>query len=241
MILAFLLLAAQSAFTVTQFESTTGRYDGRQVRASCGATSSTAHALDLRKWRYDTARNKRGWFNRELQYYSAGGRRTFASRNGVLDHRRAPRNARARHSRLGRPRITPPGKIVSKPGWTYGFYEIRAKLPCARGTWPAIWMLPVDNEEMARRRRDRHHGAGRAEPNLIYRLAPHEAFQLTPSRPSAARSELVPTSCSSLPRLSARLAAGFDHYRRRRPRDPAGSQQRSPARKARGHSMRRSK
>jgi beta-glucanase (GH16 family) len=24
----------------------------------------------------------------------------------------------------------------------YGFVEVRAKLPCARGTWPAIWMMP---------------------------------------------------------------------------------------------------
>lgn len=28
--------------------------------------------------------------------------------------------------------------------WTYGRVEVRAKLPAARGTWPAIWMLPTD-------------------------------------------------------------------------------------------------
>jgi beta-glucanase (GH16 family) len=29
------------------------------------------------------------------------------------------------------------GKAAS----TYGFIEVRAKMPCGRGTWPAIWML----------------------------------------------------------------------------------------------------
>jgi beta-glucanase (GH16 family) len=29
--------------------------------------------------------------------------------------------------------------------WTYGRIEVRAKLPKGRGTWPAIFMLPVEN------------------------------------------------------------------------------------------------
>lgn len=28
--------------------------------------------------------------------------------------------------------------------WTYGRLEVKAKIPAARGTWPAIWMLPTD-------------------------------------------------------------------------------------------------
>jgi beta-glucanase (GH16 family) len=32
--------------------------------------------------------------------------------------------------------------------WTGGRIEVRAKLPAARGTWPAIWMLPTDIDKI---------------------------------------------------------------------------------------------
>jgi beta-glucanase (GH16 family) len=101
-------------------------------------------SLDLGKWEYDTSRNKEGWYNGEKQYYSAGRRENIRIGNGrlIID---------ARHEKLDPAKFPDWGgqeytsaKIFSKAGWTYGFYEVRAKLPCARGTWPAIWMLPVD-------------------------------------------------------------------------------------------------
>ena len=35
------------------------------------------------------------------------------------------------------------GKLKSKTSWTYGKFEIRARIPSANIMWPAIWMLPV--------------------------------------------------------------------------------------------------
>lgn len=32
----------------------------------------------------------------------------------------------------------------NRPGWKYGRLEVRAKIPCATGNWPAIWMLGSD-------------------------------------------------------------------------------------------------
>lgn len=31
-------------------------------------------------------------------------------------------------------------------GWCYGIFEARIKLPKGRGTWPAFWMLPANND-----------------------------------------------------------------------------------------------
>jgi beta-glucanase (GH16 family) len=101
--------------------------------------------LDAKKWAYDTAFNKKGWFNNESQYYSARRSKNLRLENGRLI-------IEAWHERRGLQKYADWGgqqyssaRIYSKgAGWTYGFYEIRAKLPCARGTWPAIWMLPPD-------------------------------------------------------------------------------------------------
>jgi beta-glucanase (GH16 family) len=32
----------------------------------------------------------------------------------------------------------------NKGDWKYGRFEVRAKVPTGKGTWPAIWMLPTD-------------------------------------------------------------------------------------------------
>ena len=103
-------------------------------------------ALDPAKWAYDTERNALGWYNNELQYYSAGRTENSRVSGGIL-------TIEARRERLDRSKFPDWGGqnytsarllSVGAGAWTYGFYEIRAKLPCARGTWPAIWMLPVD-------------------------------------------------------------------------------------------------
>lgn len=101
---------------------------------------------DETRWTYDTHRNAVGWYNNELQYYAARRPENARIENGQLvieAHReQLDREAYADHGGQGytSTRLTTQGKGA----WTYGFFEIRAKLPCGRGTWPAIWMLPED-------------------------------------------------------------------------------------------------
>jgi beta-glucanase (GH16 family) len=185
-----LALAALSPFTVTN-----STYGG-PMRRPTGARlvfrdEFNGPSLDLDQWRYDTARNKQGWFNKELQYYSAG--RNSQVRHGALTIE-ARRESSERYPDSGGQNYTS-AKIVSKRAWTYGFYEIRAKLPCARGTWPAIWMLrqdlkhwPDDGEI------DIMEQVG-AEPNLVYSTLHTKAYNHTIGTQRSAQLP-VPTSCN---------------------------------------------
>ncbi len=96
---------------------------------------------DSTHWDFDTHRNKDGWYNNELQYYSKNRLENAQVKGGKLI-------ITARQERLtsatdfGGQNYTSARLITQgKASWTYGRFEIRAKLPCAVGTWPAIWTL----------------------------------------------------------------------------------------------------
>ena len=190
-----LLLVAPSAFTVTN-----SVYHGAVKRPPHARLvwrdEFNGTALDQRKWQYDTARNKQGWYNKERQYYSAARPENLRVSNGHL-------TIEARHETLDPAKFPDWGgqdytsaRIFSKGGWTYGFYEVRAKLPCGRGTWPAIWMLPVEmNKWPDDGEIDIMEQVG-AEPNLIYSTLHTKLFNhVLKTQRSAQR--LVPTSCSA--------------------------------------------
>lgn len=96
---------------------------------------------DTSKWSFDTERNSVGWYNNELQYYSADRPENAQVINGslVITARKESLTSAADY---GNQNYTSARLITrNKASWTYGFFEIRAKLPCGTGTWPAIWML----------------------------------------------------------------------------------------------------
>ena len=91
---------------------------------------------DPAKWSYDVGGH--GWGNRELQFYTDARRENARVEDGMLII-----EAR-REDWQGRPYTS--ARLSSRAAWAYGRIEVRAKLPRGRGTWPAIWMLPVRGE-----------------------------------------------------------------------------------------------
>ena len=188
-------LLMQSQFTVTN-----ASYNGPVQRPANARLvwrdEFNGKALDASQWVYDTARNKEGWHNNEKQYYSANRRENLRVENGLL-------TIEARKERLDPARFPDWGgqdytsaRIFTKTGWTYGFYEIRARMPCSRGTWPAIWMLPVDLKEWPDDGEiDIMEHVG-AEPHLIYASLHTKLFNHTIKTQSSAQ-RMVPTNCSA--------------------------------------------
>ena len=96
---------------------------------------------DTGKWAHDTGRNKEGWYNNEKQYYSRPRLENAEVRDGklIITARKEPMSMEADWG--GQAYSSARLITAGKKDWTYGFFEIRAKLPCGQGTWPAIWML----------------------------------------------------------------------------------------------------
>lgn len=155
-------------------------------------------AVDRAKWRFDTARNAAGWYNNERQYYSAARPENARIENGalVIEARRETL-PRARFPDWGGQAYTS-ARLVSRPSLGYGFYEIRAKLPCGRGAWPAIWLLPPDGKWPDAGEIDIMEMVG-WDPNVIHATLHSGAFNHARGTQRGAQKR-VPTSCTTFHR-----------------------------------------
>ena len=97
-------------------------------------------AVDTSKWEFmigdGSAYGIPGWGNNEQQYYTAsnatvaGGALTITAREQWVG---------------GKPYTSSRLRSLNKGDWTYGRFEMRAKLPVTQGMWPAFWMLPSNS------------------------------------------------------------------------------------------------
>ena len=94
-------------------------------------------APDPTKWGYDIGTGASGWGNNELQYYTNRVENAVVE-NGILKVKAIKENFSG--SAYTSARLLSKGKYEFK----YGTVEVRAKVPAAVGTWPAVWMLGAD-------------------------------------------------------------------------------------------------
>jgi len=92
---------------------------------------------DETKWTYDIGGG--GWGNRELEYY------TDRPENARVENGKLIIEARAEDYK-GNHYTSARLLTRGRQSFTYGRVEVRAKLPSALGTWPAIWMLGANGK-----------------------------------------------------------------------------------------------
>jgi len=99
-------------------------------------------SLDENKW--NILQWRPGWVNNELQAYTSRDTNVFIDNgNLVLQGLIEPGYYGTDYTGAGYNADYTSGRVNTddKINWTYGRFDIRAKLPKGRGSWPAIWML----------------------------------------------------------------------------------------------------
>ena len=109
-------------------------------------------------WTYDLGAQLLGgtvWGNNEKQYYTSDSANVFQS-GGELTIQPVAGVPAGAPSGLGlvatsaRLKTDTAAYYSALNGTPYGFYEIRAKVPCVAGAWPAIWLMGKDGVWPAR-------------------------------------------------------------------------------------------
>ncbi|MBP6430216.1 MAG: family 16 glycosylhydrolase [Ferruginibacter sp.] len=93
-----------------------------------------ASSLNLSHWNQEIGNGTGGWGNNELEYYTNSTKNTFLSNGNLIIEARKESIGGFNYSSG---RLTTQGKKE----FTFGRIDIRAKLPVAKGMWPALWML----------------------------------------------------------------------------------------------------
>lgn len=90
--------------------------------------------LDLTVWNQEIGNGTGGWGNHELEYYTNSQKNCLVSAGNLIIEARNESTSGFNYTST---RLTTQNKKTFK----FGRIDIRAKLPVAKGMWPALWML----------------------------------------------------------------------------------------------------
>ncbi|MEO1576661.1 MAG: glycoside hydrolase family 16 protein [Pseudomonadota bacterium] len=93
-------------------------------------------SVDLTKWEFQIGDGSElgipGWGNNEKQWYTANNATVADGKLTIEAREETVGNFDYTSSRL---------RTLGRGDWTFGRFEMRAKLPSTQGMWPAFWML----------------------------------------------------------------------------------------------------
>jgi len=106
----------------------------------------SAPRLNLESW--NTVLGAGGYGNRELQFYTDHPENLFI-KDGILHLRALDLAACGNYGNFPKDIRYTSAKITTqhKVFWTYGRFEIKARMPKGQGLWPAFWFMPEDHKE----------------------------------------------------------------------------------------------
>lgn len=94
----------------------------------------SASALNNSDWNQEIGNGSGGWGNNELEYYTSNLKNSFLSDGKLIIEARKENAGGFNYTSA---RLT----TQNKKSFKFGRIDIRAKLPVAKGMWPALWML----------------------------------------------------------------------------------------------------
>ena len=94
----------------------------------------SATTLNTTVWNQEIGNGSSGWGNNELEYYTSSSKNSFLSDGNLIIEARKEAISGFDYTSA---RLT----TQNKKAFKYGRIDIRAKLPVAKGLWPALWML----------------------------------------------------------------------------------------------------
>jgi len=193
------LLAAQTAVIAAPPAPTLGASSHRVDRPMAIPAALPTFAdefdgatVDATRWQFDRSRNAQGWYNHERQYYGPDNAR-IAHGSLVIEARRETSSGTRKRDWGGQTYTS--AKIVSRKTFGYGFYEVRARLPCGRGTWPAIWLLPSSGVWPAAGEIDIMEMVG-WDPNVVHATLHSKTYNHARGTQRGAQ-VTVPTACTA--------------------------------------------